>query len=131
MSHRSAPIILSKPFPIEKDKGMKTWFPILAAIAACIPVAAQATPYYTQPGYVTLMHGGWSASNLRIQTDLAFSNPENCFSQDGYMVDSNDSGHELFSSMILSAYVSHLKISLVLDGCVYDRPHIIAVELKP
>lgn len=110
---------------------MKRYIRAVAAIAACFPVAAQATPNGTPAGYITFMAGGWTNALSRVQTDFTFTNPENCGYTDGYVVDPADSGNALFSSMLLSAYMSHRKVSFVIDGCSYSHPHIISVNLWP
>lgn len=110
---------------------MKSFFKILVAIAASIPVTAQATPNNTPSGYITMMYGGLTTAFMRIQTDFTFANPESCAVPDGYIVDPADPGNVLFSSMLLNAYMSHRKVSLVIDGCTQSRPRIISVALWP
>lgn len=109
---------------------MKTRFPVVAAIAACIPVAAQATPNSTPSGYVTMMQGDLTNSFVRIQTDFNFSNPESCENPDGYIIDPSV-GNGFYSSMLLNAYVSNRKVSLVIDGCMQGRPRITSVAILP
>lgn len=110
---------------------MKIVFQIIAAIAACTPAVAQAPPNNTPSGYITMMYGGLTTAFMRIQTDFTFANPDNCAVPDGYIVDPADPGNVLFSSMLLNAYMSHSKVSLVIDGCTQSRPRIISVALWP
>ena len=110
---------------------MKRYLGALAAISTLLPAAAQATPNGTPSGYITWMGGGWSSANLRVQTDAAFANPENCTYTDGYITDPADSGNALFNSLLLSAYMSHRKVNFVIDGCTFGRPHIISVAVLP
>lgn len=98
-------------------------------LLACAPSAAQATPVETPAGYVTYMSGGWTTASSRVQTSFTFTNPESCSATDGYNVDAADSGHDLFSSMLLSAFMGHVKVTLIIDGCTLNRPHIIGVNL--
>ena len=90
---------------------------------------AQATPVSTPSGNITLLAGGWVHANLRVKTDFAWTNPENCTYTDGYMVDPADSGHELLSSMLLSASMSRRRIQLTIDGCSQGRPRIVGVDI--
>ena len=90
---------------------------------------ALAAPSGTPSGNITRLSGGWVSANLRVLTDFAWTNPENCTYSDGYMVDPADSGHELLSSMLLSASMSRRRIQLTLDGCSQGRPRIIGVEI--
>ena len=100
--------------------------------AALLPAAAQAAPADTTYGYITFMYGGWTIAYLRVQTDFAFTNPQGCSLTDGYIVDPADAGSTLFSSMLLSAYMAHRKVSFTIDGCAgAGRPHIIAVAVSP
>ena len=90
---------------------------------------AAAAPNGTPAGNITSLSGGWVTANLRIRTDSAWTNPENCTYTDGYMVDPADSGHELLSSMLLSASMSRRRIQLTLDGCSQGRPRVIGVDI--
>lgn len=91
-----------------------------------------AAPTDTPSGYITYMYGGWAQAYLRVQTDFTFTNPANCSFTDGYIVDPADPGNVLFSSMLLSAYTSHRKVSLTLDGCAGGgRPRILGVAILP
>jgi hypothetical protein len=101
----------------------------MALFAFTSATLAEASPVQTPTGFITSLHGGWVNANLRVKTDFAWNNPENCSYTDGYMVDAADPGHELFSSMLISAFMSGKRIQLVLDGCAHERPRIISVEL--
>ena len=110
---------------------MKRYFRVLTASAVLIPVIAQATPNNIPEGYITWMSGGWVGAHLRVRTDAAFANPDNCTYTDGYVTEPADSGSVLFNSMLLSAYMSRRKISLTIDGCTLQRPRIIGVIVLP
>jgi hypothetical protein len=90
---------------------------------------AMAAPASTPSGNITRLSGGWVNANLRVITDFAWTNPENCTYTDGYMVDPADSGHELLSSILLSASMSRRRIQLTVDGCSQGRPRIIGVDI--
>ena len=108
-----------------------------ASIGRVIPVLllagfcgeALAAPASTPSGTITRLSGGWVNANLRVITDFTWTNPENCTYADGYMVDPADSGHELLSSMLLSASMGRRRIQLTIDGCSQGRPRIIGVDI--
>jgi hypothetical protein len=93
--------------------------------------SANATPNVGAWGHVNYLGGGWTNADLRVQMDIAFYNPESCSFTDGYMVNNADGGHELFSSLLITAYTLHQQVQLVVDGCYFSRPHIIGVYVKP
>ena len=45
------------------------------------------------------------------------------------MVDVADPGHELFSSMLLTAFSTGKRAHFALDGCAHDRPGIVFMEM--
>jgi hypothetical protein len=46
-----------------------------------------------------------------------------------YALDPKDSSLKLNESVLLSAYLAGKKVRLTLDGCVFDKPRIIAVGM--
>ena len=109
---------------------MKAWLRwAMAALLFGEAAAAVASPANTPSGNITFLSGGWVNANLRVKTDFTWTNPEGCQYSDGYMIDPADSGHELLSSMLLSAFISRRKIQLMLDGCTLGRPRIIGVDI--
>jgi hypothetical protein len=48
----------------------------------------------------------------------------------GYALDPSDTGTKLNESVLLSAYVSGKRVSLFLEGCVFDKPRIISVSMS-
>ena len=101
--------------------------PFLALIMQMSPAQAAATS--TGTGNITRLSGGWVNANLRVQTGFPWTNPESCPYSDGYIVDPADSGHELLSSMLLSAFMSRRQVQLTMDGCSQGRPRIIGVDI--
>ncbi len=112
-----------------KNKLMNAVVRLFPLCTMVFPGEANAAPTVTPSGSVTSLEGGWINANLRVQTDFGWTNPEGCSLTDGYMVDVADQGHELFSSMLISAFTAGRHVRFVLDGCAYDRPRIIAVTL--
>jgi hypothetical protein len=48
----------------------------------------------------------------------------------GYALDPKDTGTKLNESVLLSAYLAGKKVSLQLNGCVFDKPRIVSVSLS-
>jgi hypothetical protein len=48
----------------------------------------------------------------------------------GYALDPQDSGVKLNEAVLLSAYLAGRKVSLNLDGCVFDKPKIVSVSMS-
>jgi hypothetical protein len=103
---------------------------LIIVMSVLISDVAEAAPVETPSGYITFMGGGWTFASSRVQTTFAFTNPAACTATDGYSVDANDAGHDLFNAMLLTAFTGHIKVSLIIDGCSQNRPHIIGVYLS-
>ena len=102
---------------------------MMAALLLSVPISSNATPNTSSPGNILSLSGGWSTADVRAQLSIPFYNPEHCALSDGYITDPSLSGTQLFNSMLLSSYISHVPVSVVVDGCSLDRPRIIGVNL--
>jgi hypothetical protein len=40
------------------------------------------------------------------------------------------SGHSLFHTLLLSAFLNRKEVSLLIDGCVFSKPRIIAAKIR-
>ena len=77
-------------------------------------------------------YGGWYTADSLVRTTAPFTNPESCPTTDGYVVISQDAGHDWFNSMLLSAYMGSRQVRFTIDGCSpTGRPHIIGIEILP
>ena len=85
----------------------------------------------TDFGYITTVIGGLVTPIARVQTTATYINPDSCTSTDGYVTSDQDSGVNWLNSMLLSAYMGHRQVRLIIDGCWLGRPHIIGVEISP
>jgi hypothetical protein len=100
----------------------------VALIAACAwGTSARATAVETSQGYVTAYFAGWRSATVRIQMDITFQNPDGCTMTDGYITDPADPGNQLYMSSLMTAFATHKKVSLVIEGCYLNRPQIIGV----
>jgi hypothetical protein len=130
----------------------------LAAMAAIITVAPSALAQQTGYGHiVTLQTGSLGGpphaavttridadDTLAVNLDAAFVNasetgvaqlhpapPTPCkITTGGYALDPKDTGTKVNESVLLSAYLAGRRVSLHLNGCVFDKPRIISVTLS-
>lgn len=101
---------------------------VLLGVCA-LATSARAAAVETSQGYITGYFAGWSAPQVRVSSDFTFANPEGCTNTDGYMTDPANAGTELFNATLLTAFSTHRKISLVIDGCYAGRPKIVGVYI--
>lgn len=83
-------------------------------------------------GNVTWLLGGYKLDTLAVGHTAPFVNPGGaCQAQNaGYATDPADPGHSLFHTMLLSAYMNGKQVKFLLEGCVFNKPKIIAVEIR-
>jgi hypothetical protein len=48
----------------------------------------------------------------------------------GYALDPKDAGTRVNESVLLSAFLAGKKVSLFLDGCIFDKPRIVSVSMS-
>jgi len=112
----------------------------LAAIAALFcgmsaantsSVTAQAGPQYTLWGSVQDLEGGWGQDTMAVRHSAPLMNPAGCsVTNAGYATNPADTGHSLFHTLLLSAFLNRKEVSLLIDGCVFNKPRIIAVKIR-
>lgn len=109
---------------------------VLAVPTAMISAAAFAGSCYaaatfTEFGFVNAMQAGWTIDRMLVFHSKPMINPGNCsLLTNGYIVDENAPGHNLFNTMILSALLNKREVAFVIDGCKEDRPVIISVSIR-
>jgi hypothetical protein len=106
----------------------KTAFALVIAAAA---LQAQAAPTVAPWGHVIIFSAGWNEADAKVMLDSAFYNPSACSFTDGYMVDHTLGGAALFASTLLTAYSTHQRVQLTVDGCYVSRPRIIGIDMMP
>ncbi|PXA93212.1 hypothetical protein DMC25_03200 [Caulobacter sp. D4A] len=99
---------------------------ILCGLAATPASAATELPW----AKVTMLTGGWTVPLLAVQTSATFSNPNSCPNTGLYVVPPDAASHQLFSSMLLTAYSRGDDVKLVIDGCS-GWPVIIGIQIRP
>lgn len=97
----------------------------LAASEAC------AAPQYTDWGSIQELEGGWGQDTMSVRHSARVVNPDGCrVATAGYATNPADTGHSLFHTLLLSAFLNRKEVSLLISGCVYDKPRIIAVKVR-
>ncbi len=102
---------------------------LLAAMA--LAVAGPASAATELPwAKITMLTGGWSVPLLGIQTTGPFNNPNSCANGGIYVVPPDAASHQLFTSMLVTAYARGDEVKLVIEGCS-GWPVIIGVQVRP
>lgn len=101
-------------------------FALAIALFANSATAATNTPV----GRITELHGGWYEPNLQIFLDIPQVNPDNCSNPSGYIIPANLVANAQLTSLALTAYSLKHRVSLVVEGCIYETPRVIAVHIK-
>ena len=102
-----------------------------AASAGVVHIAAQATTQYTAWGSVQDLEAGWGEDVMSIRHSAAVVNPAACpVINGGYATSLTDSGHSLFHTLLLSGFLNRKEVALLISGCSYGKPRVIAVKLR-
>jgi len=88
-------------------------------------------PQYSEWGSVQELEGGWTTDAMAVRHSAPTVNPDVCKRAGaGYATDPSDAGHNLFHTLLLSAFLNRKEVSLLISGCAFDKPRIIAVKLR-
>ena len=105
---------------------------ILSVLPTESSAQSSSTVQGTTPGQIIKMTSDWNGNALLVQlgTTAPVVNPAGCVNTDYYSTMATDSGATLNHSLLVSAYMSHINVALVIQGCAPNgRPHIIAVAM--
>jgi hypothetical protein len=109
---------------------------LIAGLVSFAELASQASvasadPKWTDWAVIANLEGGWAADTLTVRHSAPFTNPAGCsVTTVGYATDPTDTGRALFHAMALSAFMNRKEVALLLNGCVFDKPRIIAVSIR-
>ena len=102
---------------------------VIVAVSAW-PALALSAPQYTQWGSIQELEGGWAQDTVATRHSAPFVNPDGCrVTNAGYATSPADTGHSLFHTLLLSAFLNRKEVALLISGCVFDKPRIIAVKI--
>lgn len=105
--------------------------PIAAVVATAAAIGPCLAQEFTEFGLVTALQAGWTIDRTLVFHDKPMLNPGNCgIVTNGYIIDENAPGHNLFNTMILSALMNQREVAFVVFGCYEDRPQIISVTVR-
>jgi hypothetical protein len=116
----------------------------LVAIAS--PALAQATPreltVVTDWGRIERLHSAWSEDAMGVHHGAPFVNSrrvdvitrsvvDECKTvTEGYATDVSDPARKLHHALLIGAFLHLKEVRFVLQGCSFDRPRIISVEMR-
>src|SRR5829696_5376523 len=87
-------------------------------------------PQYTQWGSVQELEGGWGVDAMSVRHSAPLVNPDGCsVTTAGYATNPADTGHSVFHTLLLSTFLNRKEVSLLVSGCVFDKPRIISVKV--
>ena len=112
----------------------------VAAVFGCMTLQAQ-SPNWTELGSITKLEAGWGADTLSIYHSAPFRNSfepspatggaKACsVTGAGYATDPNDTGHSLYHTLAMEAFLNKKKVRLLLKGCIYNKPKVVAIEIR-
>jgi len=95
----------------------------------------------TDWGQIERLHSAWTQDAVGINHSAPFVNTrhvdiirheaQECkIANDGYATDPTDPGHKLHHAILLGAFLNGKPVRLTLQGCSFDHPRIIGVEVK-
>jgi hypothetical protein len=129
-------------------------------IAPVSSIADPAFAQHTDYGHITALHtGSWGLpltlpglqiaadDTITVDLDVRFTNSAYPFqgvtlpghaptrvpcevTNGGYALDPKDPGTKVNESVLLSAFLNGKKVSLFLNGCVFNKPRIVSVSMS-
>jgi hypothetical protein len=106
---------------------------ILAVVGMTTAIAnpASAAPSYTEWGSVKVLSAGWVQDTMSVTHSAPVVNPSGCsVTNAGYATNPEDPGHSLFHTMLMAAFLNRKEVQLLIEGCVYNKPRIIGVNVR-
>lgn len=101
------------------------------ASASVVRIAAQPATQYTAWGSVQDLEAGWGDDAMSVRHSGALVNPGACpVTNGGYATTPADPGHSLFHTLLLSGFLNRKEVALLISGCAYGKPRVIAVKLR-
>lgn len=104
-----------------------------AALALCATMFATPSLAVTAnagPANITQYNAGWVEARAIVYLDIPQVNPENC-PQTGYITNEHTGGGQLFNTVLLTAFSTHRRVTITVEGCYLGWPQIIGVIIHP
>lgn len=98
------------------------------------PSLTRAAPQFTPWRKVIALQHGWYVERTLVflegTTDVNIVNPDSCsLRNNGYILNENHTGRNLFNAMLLSAFLNGREVAMVISGCFDNRPQVISVAI--
>jgi hypothetical protein len=100
----------------------------LALCFAAAPLSARAD-VWTDWGNVSEISSGWAQDSMAVTTTAIPPNT-GCPVTNVYATDPADPGHDLYHATLMTAFAMNRQVQILLHGCVYQKPRIIAVSIR-
>jgi hypothetical protein len=81
-------------------------------------------------GKITEIGGGWTVPQFAVQTTAPVTNPDACPAATPYIIPHDAQSHDMFVSMLLTAYARGDQVELTISGCA-NWPIIIGIRIRP
>ena len=76
------------------------------------------------------LEAGWGDDTLTVRHSAPLVNPGSCpVTNAGYASSPADNGHDLYHTLLLSAFLNRKEVALLISGCVYGKPKVIAIRI--
>jgi len=108
----------------------RSWMLAMAlAVAGGLSAPANATGT-TAWGKITEITGGWTVPMFGVQTAAPAINPDACQYSAPYIIPPDAPAHDMFVSMLMTAYARGDLVELTVSGCS-GWPIIIGIRVHP
>lgn len=112
------------------NSGLKFRSLLLALVLISTSSAAMAQEAWSQYGAVQELEAGWVEDTMALRHAAPMVNPSGCsVTNAGYATNPADPGHSLFHTLLLSALLNRKEVAVLVSGCAYSKPRIIAVKI--
>ena len=103
---------------------------LLAATLVFLPHPCRAAQVLSDWTHINLIKTGWVVDTMAVFTQAPLANPGCPVTDAGYATNPDDSGHQLFHSVLLAAFINGREVQILADGCVFGKPRIIGVDIR-
>jgi hypothetical protein len=104
-----------------------------AVIQSGVAVSAQAVSDW---GHILWFETGWAVDSMSVMLDVPQVDPTDAtgakcpITNAGYALDPQDPGLKAHEAAIMGAYFAGKRVRIRADGCVFQKPRIIAVAVQ-
>lgn len=105
---------------------------VIAGIACLVPLQyASAAEAWSEWGVISVVDAGWKEDTVAVHHAAPTVNPDACpFPEAGYATNPEHPGHNLFHTVILSAFMNRKEVHFLISGCAFGKPGIIGVGVR-